>query len=453
MPTVPAAAPRPQGGLGGDGRHRQRVRYPMRIITGPYADADVAVYGKVAALAQRGRSTASVEKIASFLGLSKSATEKAFTRLARPYGDDEVAEVLVRRRTHEISGTGQTAERWVRRVDEKAEAWVWAPMLAADVLRPRLHRLYLALRYAQRTRHQATLAELGELLRHRTGARAGAPLHETTVARLLAELEAAGWISVDRRAGHRGRHLITTHDHPLHPATAATPTPRTEYGSGPDLEYGSPAYKEDLELTDLENARAGGPSRRRRDTGSRAVDNPGRDATSPVYTGPELQLSPRVWAVLEPVRHLLPGISPYLLRRAAQEIGSQLDTYADIERLCARVRARHNTAEGGEIRDPGAWLLGAALPRHGCGLHECEGGVLWTTGRRCGVCEHLRADRRQTDRRRTGHPPHPPRPRPAAQRPATHRHLTEETRCLVLTASTAAPSAATGSAGPPPPGG
>lgn len=130
---------------------------------------------------------------------------------------------------------------------------------------------------------------------------------------------------------------------------------------------------------------------------------------SPPYTGPELQLSPRVWAVLEPVRYLLPAISPYLLRRAAREIGRQLDTYADIERLCARVRARHNTVTGGEIRDPGAWLLGAALPRHGCGLHECEGGVLWTTGRRCLVCDELR----------TGHPPHPPAPPPANALPPT----------------------------------
>lgn len=417
--ALPDAATRPHGAAVGDGRRRQRVRYPMRIVTGAYADADTAVYGKVAALAQRGRGTASVEKIAGFLGLSKSATEKALGRLTRPYGDDEVAEVLVRRRTHEISGTGQTAERWVRRVDEKAEAWVWAPMLAGDVLRPRLHRLYLALRYAQRTGHRPTLAELGELLRHRSGVRTGQALHESTVARLLAELEEAGWIALERRAGYRGRHLITTNDHPLHPATAQPVTPRTEYGSGPDLEYGSPAYKEDLELTDPENARAGGPSRRRRDTGSRAVDNPARDAASPPYTGPELQLSPRVWAVLEPVRHLLPAISPYLLRRAAREIARQLDTYATVERLYARLVARSNGVLAEEVRDPGAWLLGAALPRHGCGLHECEGGVLWTTGRRCGVCEHLRADRRQSDRRRTGHPPHPPGLAPPPALPPT----------------------------------
>ncbi|MGW6309165.1 hypothetical protein ACWFRQ_17800 [Streptomyces niveus] len=398
--TVSAAATRPEGGLGVGGRKRQRVRYPMRIVNGEYTDAAVTVYGKVAALAQRGRGTASVEKIAAFVCLSVSSVERALRALVAP-GADGVIEVLVRRRTHPISGTGQTAERWVRQIQEKTEAWVWAPMLAGDVLRPRLHRLYLALRYAERAGHRATLGELGELLRHRGGQRTGQPLHETTVARLLAELETAGWISVDRRGGYRGRHLVTTHDHPVRPAAAGPSTPCTDDGSGPDLDDGSPAYKEDLELTDPEKANARLPSRRRRDTSSRAVDNPARDAASPVYTGPELQLSPRVWQVLEPVRHLLPAISPYLLRRAAREIARQLDTYADIERLCARLTARHNTAAGGEIRDAGAWLLGAALPRHGCGLHECEGGVLWTTGRRCLVCEP------HTDRR-TGHPPHPP---------------------------------------------
>ncbi|MET4927627.1 hypothetical protein P3L51_35605, partial [Streptomyces sp. PSRA5] len=396
--AVSAAATRPQGEPVGD-RQRQRVRYPMRIVTGGYADVDTTVYGKVAALSQRGRGTASVEKIAAFLGLGASTVKKSLGRLHRPYGDDEVAEVLVRRRTHAISGTGQTAERWIRPVREKDEAWVWAPVLAADTLRPRLHRLYLALRYAERTRHQATLAELGQLLRHRSGDRAGQPLHETTVSRLVDALETAGWITVERRGGYRGRHRIVTHDHPLHPATAAASTPCTEGPSGPDLEGPSPAYKEDLELTDLEKGPAGGPARRRRNTGSRAVDNPGRDGASPVYTGPELQLSPRVWQVLGPVRHLLPGISPYLLREAAREIGAQLDAYADIERLYARLQARHNTASGGEVRDAGAWLLGAALPRHGCFRHDCEGGVLWSTGQRCESCAEARADRR-TGRRR-----------------------------------------------------
>lgn len=407
MPYATAAATAPTGAAVGDGRQRQRVRYPLRIVTGPYADVDTNVYGKVAALSQRGRGTASVEKIASFLGLGVSSVKKALGRLSREAGDDLVAEVLVRRRTHPVSGTGQTAERWVRPVDERGEAWVWAPVLAADTLRPRLHRLYLALRYAERTRHQATLAELGQLLHHRGGERAGQPLHETTVSRLVDELAAAGWISVDRRGGYRGRHLIVTHDHPLRPATAPAPTPCTEGPSGPDLEGPSPAYKEDLELTDPEKAHERLPSRRRRDTGSRAVDNPGRDTASPPYTGPGLQLPPRVWAVLAPVRHLLPGASPYLLRRAAREIAAQLDTYATVERLYARLTARSAGVMTEEIRDPGAWLLAAVRPRRECSLADCEDGVMWLTGKRCGVCDELRADRR------TGHPPHPGPERPA----------------------------------------
>ncbi|MFD3483807.1 hypothetical protein [Streptomyces sp. NPDC058665] len=402
MPYAADAATAPTGEAVGDRRQRQRVRYPMRIVTGEaYADVDTNVYGKVAALSQRGRGTASVEKIAAFLGLGTSTVKKALGRLARPAGDDEVAEVLVRRRTHPISGTGQTAQRWVRPVDDRTEPWVWAPMLAGDVLRPRLHRLYLALRYAERTRHQATLAELGQLLRHRTGARAGQPLHETTVSRLVDELAAAGWITVDRRGGYRGRHLIVTHDHPVHPSTAPELTPCTEGPSGPDLEGTSPAYKEHQELTDPENTSARLPSRRRRDTSSRAVDNPGRDTASPAYTGPGLQLSPRVWAVLAPVRHLLPAISPYLLRRAVREIAQQLDTYATVERLCARLMARSAGVMTDEIRTPGAWLLAAVRPRRECGLVDCEDGVHWLTRKRCETCDELRADRR------TGHPPHP----------------------------------------------
>lgn len=410
MTSLPAAAPRQDTGpvVGdGDRRYGQRVRYPMRIVTGEYEDVDTSVYGKVAALAQRGRSTASVRLIAEYAGISKSAAERALGRLTKPGGRDQVTEILVRRRTHAITGTGQTAERWCRPVNALREAWVWAPVLAADTLRPRLHRLYLALRYAEKTRRIPTLAELGELLRHRSGPRARQPLHEGTVSRLLRALEAAGWISVGRRAGYRGRHSITTHDHPIHEPL----TPCTDDGSGPDLGDGSLATKEDQGLDDCEKGPAGGPFRRRRETGSRAVDNPGDTPSQGKvrpYSGPELQLSPRVSLVLGPVRHLLPGIRPYLLRRAAREIGRQLDTYATPERLYARLQARSNAVLCADIRDPGAWLLGAALPCHGCGLDDCESGRLWSTGRACEVC----ADRR------TGHPPHPAPP-PDSSAPPT----------------------------------
>lgn len=42
-----------------------------------------------------------------------------------------------------------------------------------------------------------------------------------------------------------------------------------------------------------------------------------------------------------------------------------------------------------EIRAPGRWLLGVALPRWGCGYQDCEAGVLWSTGNDCEVCAEI----------------------------------------------------------------
>lgn len=103
------------------------------------------------------------------------------------------------------------------------------------------------------------------------------------------------------------------------------------------------------------------------------------------YTGPVLQLSPRIWRVLAPVHHELPGIRPFVLRRIAREIGRQLDNPGGSEqRLTDRITRRYATTT--EIRDVGRWLLGAALLRHGCGQPDCETGVLWPTGADCETC-------------------------------------------------------------------
>lgn len=390
-PAVPSVPPTAPAGPEAGARRGQWVAFPHAVVfdNEAYEPIDTNVYGKVDALSQRGMCVASVAKICGFLGISKGAGERSLRRLNRPRADG-VTEAFTKRRTHQVSGNGQTAERWTRKL-KRGEPFVWGPVLAADTLSGPCHRLSLALRHAQRVGHQPTLAELALLL----------GVTERTVCRYLDQLAAAGWITVDRRAGYRGRHQITVHDHPVRPVDEPAATPDTGDGSGGDLGDGSLASKEDQELNDSVKAHERLPSRRRRDTGSRAVDNPARDTASPPYTGPGLQLSPRVWAVLAPVRYLLPAISPYLLRRAARDIGQQLDTYADPERLYARVQARHNTVAGGEIRDPGAWLLGAALPRHGCAHDDCEGGTRWSNGRRCEMCDEQRADRR------TGHPPHP----------------------------------------------
>jgi hypothetical protein len=380
------------------------VKSPLRVVydAEAYAPGDTNFYVKVKALSSHRVATASMEKIAGYLGWSKSSGERAARRLGQPAPTDGVQELFTKRKTHKITGTGQTAERWCRDLD-KGEPFVWSPVLAADTLRGLLHRLYLGLRYATVVKkHQPTLAELASLLRHHSGPRAGQSLAEATVSRLLDELEALGWITIGRRAGYRGRHAFTVHDHPIHAADEPQTTPDPGDGSGPDLDDGSPAYKEDLGLNDRGTTQLGGSIRRRRDTGSKAVDTAGSAIAPPAYAGPPLTLAPRIWHALEPVAHLLPGISPYLMRRIARETGRQLDTYATPERLRARLTARTASVMTADIQDPGRWLLGAALPRFGCGLTECETGVLWTTGHRCHVCADIAADRR------TGHPPHPP---------------------------------------------
>jgi len=119
---------------------------------------------------------------------------------------------------------------------------------------------------------------------------------------------------------------------------------------------------------------------------------PGR----PEYTGPALQLSPRIWRVLAPVHHELSALSPYVLRRVAREIGSQLDAYGGSEeRLADRLTRRYASSK--TIRDFGRWLLGAALVRRGCGDARCESGVIWDSGADCETC----ALNRQVERART----------------------------------------------------
>ncbi|MER7874854.1 hypothetical protein ABTY63_15025 [Streptomyces solisilvae] len=380
-----------------------------------YSDAAVAVYVKVAALAARPEGcTAKVSVLAEFLSMSKSAVERGLRELAQPHPDDQVAEVRTVRRTLP-GGTGTSALRTVRLVETRTERWVWIPVAAADSLTPRQLRAYAAIAYAVATRHPLALAELGGVLRHHTGRAAGQPVSERQVRRILAELGELGWITVDERAGYRGRHAYTVHSAPVQPALTAD----TDDGSGADDHDGSLAIEDDLGIGSPDHAAAGGPIRRRRDTpvARGAVENPAAaDATvlppalrtGPAlrpYDGPPLQLSPRVWRVLEPVRHLLPDLSPYLVRRIAREIGHQLDHGTEPIRLHARLQ--HRYASTLPIQNVGRWLLGAGLPRRGCALPACESGVIWHTGERCQVCAHNAAQRR------SGAPPGPPPP-PAA---------------------------------------
>mgnify|MGYP002345222339 CR=1 FL=1 len=80
-----------------------------------------------------------------------------------------------------------------------------------------------------------------------------------------------------------------------------------------------------------------------------------------------------------------------VLRRIEREIATQLDRGMSADRLHHRLTARFAGFSPSEIRDPGRWLLGVALPRWGCGHVDCESGVMWSTGRSCDVCDEVKA--------------------------------------------------------------
>lgn len=407
----------------------QTVRVPLRLVVGAqYCDAALSVYVKTAALSQRAEGcTAKVAVIAEYLGMSKSAVERGLGQLRRPDIIDGLVEVPTVRRTLR-GGRGQSAHRVTRQLTDD-ELWVRIPVRAAEALTPRLLRLYALLAYATARRIPVTAAELGEQLHHHSGKRAGEHLSERHARRLVDELAETGWLTVHRREGEQGRHAYETHRHPLHsvPAVAVTPvadeqlplwegeSPVIEDGSGSDLGDGSLASKEDLQTDRLSLTELGGGIRRRRSDRkwvAAPVDNRVPDTFGPgnrvlrtdddtssssgiaarPYTGPALQLSPRIWRVLEPVRHELPQLRTFVLRQIARAIGAQLDTGADEERLTDRITRRY--ARTTTVRDMGRWLLGAALPRHGCGLGSCESGTVWDTGEPCETCMTNTAVRR-----------------------------------------------------------
>ncbi|MEV6437267.1 hypothetical protein [Streptomyces anulatus] len=410
------ARPRTGGGL--------RVRVPLRIVVGAqYRDAALSVYIKVAALAMRPEGcTAKVSVLAEYLGLSKSVAERGLKDLANPDEADGLVEVVTTRRTLR-GGRGQSAHRVVRTATE-GEHFVWVPVRAADALTPRLLRLYALIAYAEARNTLLSIGDLGGMLYHHTGKSAGQHLGARQAARLLEELGSTGWITVHARQGLQGRHAYETHRHPIH-STALAPAaaPDIHEGSGADDHAGSLTSREDPR-TDrpVTSAGVGGSIRRRRDAGSSAQGHGEKRSNSSgggTYRGPELQLSPRVWQVLEPVRHELPGISPYVLRRIGQEIGRQLSAGVGAERLTARLTARWVSTEDPR-RDVGRWLLGAGLVRRGCRLPSCESGTTWATGERCHLCTNIAHNAALLAAEAAAEQPPAPQPEPPAPaRPPT----------------------------------
>jgi hypothetical protein len=305
------------------------------------------------------------------------------------------------------------------------------PVRAAEALTPRLLRLYALLAYATARRIPVTAAELGEMLHHHTGQRAGEHLGERQARRLVDDLEATGWLTVRRREGEQGRHAYETHRHPLHSVPAAPEaaaledqdeqlplweagSPVVYDGSGSGDHDGSLASKEDHPTDRREKTQPDGVSRRRRgdrkwvtspvenldgtvpDTfrpdAARAArgNRPTPSSQAAPYAGSELAWTKRIHESLTPVRHLLDGASRFMLRRVACEIGRQLDdaprNLMTPQRMAARIAARYRDARS--IRDVGAWLLAVAVVPRGCGQPLCEDGTVWPTGATCETCAH-----------------------------------------------------------------
>ncbi|MFJ8863646.1 hypothetical protein ACIRD8_35165 [Streptomyces sp. NPDC102451] len=370
--------------------------------------------------------TAKVATLAEYLGLSKSETERGLRDLATPDDVDGLTEVLTTRRTLP-GGRGQSAHRTVRQA-APAEHFVWIPVRAADALSPRLLRLYALIAYAAVRNQPLAVGDLGAMLYHHTGQKAGQHLGERQAARLLEELGATGWVTVHRREGLQGRHAYEAYRHPLQAVQLEDIAPDIHDGSGPDDHDGSLTSREDPR-TDrpVKKTRGGGGIRRRRPAGSkpgRPVDNSapatfraaGHDEKRSNTSGPGIaeadgHLTRRSWQVLEPVHHLLPGLSAWVLRRIDAEIGRQLAHGTGMERLTARLTARYASTEA--PRDPGRWILGPGLVRRGCHHPGCESGTLWHTGQPCQVCLEDQAPAEEP----AAQQPSPPREQPPV-RPA-----------------------------------
>ncbi|MGA4896711.1 hypothetical protein ACPCAJ_01930 [Streptomyces griseoincarnatus] len=421
------------------------VKVPLRLVVGAqYPDAALSVYVKIAALAQGRMCEARVATLAAYLGMSKSAVERALRILTQPDPVDGIVEVPSRRRAYP-DGRGRSAERSVRPLTD-SELWVRIPVRAAETLTPRLLRLYALLAYAFARRIPVTAAELGEMLHHHTGQRAGEPLGERQARRLVDELETTGWLAVHRREGERGRHAYEPHRHPLH----SVPTPAEDAptdrdvpedqqpeqlalfgpgapvihdGSGPDLGDGSLVSKEDLGTDRRDETNAVGVARRRRgdrkwvatpvenlpDTfgpGTSRAPRGTRSSATPrqnlnhhnpgSYSGPELRWTERIHTALAPVRHELDDVRRFVLRRIAREIATQLDNGISPDRMAHRIHTRYTAQARADIRDIGSWLLAVGIRHKGCGVPSCEDGRVWPTGEACEICAHRRQVQRAT---------------------------------------------------------
>ncbi|MDX3538077.1 hypothetical protein PV721_27740 [Streptomyces sp. MB09-01] len=429
----------------------------MRLVSSSfYSDVALSVYVKVAALAARpeGCEARSV-RIASYLGLSMASVERGMKELTRP-GPDGVVELRSVRRTLP-GGKGQSALRTVRQMT-RTEKFVWLPVAASEDLTPRQLRAYAVIVFAEKMGIALTEGELAGYLRHRSGKKAGQPITAAAAGEVVDGVEAARWVTVQRRAGAQGRHRYIAHDiapeavvsggepvadsalkevqeradQPVEGVPDGTACLLVGEGSGVRVGEGSLTNKE-LPKTDspdderalispavgevqvvegaerVENqADAAARSEGEGDVALRAgeISQPsskpngekrsskGRGSSRSAYTGPQLAMSPEIYSVLEPVHVLLERVTnDFVVRKIAREVGRQLREGTVADRLHHRLTARLAKVMISDIRDPGRWLLGVALPRWGCGHQDCEAGIIWRTGAACELCAETVQDR------------------------------------------------------------
>ncbi|WP_327740616.1 hypothetical protein OG749_47155 (plasmid) [Streptomyces nojiriensis] len=453
------------------------MKVPLRLVASPhYADVAVTVYVKIAALASRPEGcTAATVTIAEYVDLSKASVERGMTQLTRP-GLDGIVELSSTRRSLP-GGCGTSAVRRTRPLSA-TERFVWIPVAASEDLTPRQLRAYALIAYAQAQRIPLTESEIAGALHHHSGRRAGQPLTTAAAGEIVDELEATRWITVERRAGVRGRHHFVAHDIP--PATqdpacghmsttgvAPSSTTGPGEGSGSSADAGSLANKEEPKTDRPDDERAPSSPAVGEVPVGEGVENPGAqlphdegegrlalradDHQAPstkrngAYGGPGLTIGDRVYAVLEPVHRLFRQTSVYMQRRIAREVGRQLRSGIDDTRLRQRLSTRACRTFTDEIRDPGRWILGVGLPHWGCGIFDCEAGVLWSSGRRCSVCEEIVRDQQRATAQSEAPIPtivvHPTPTGTAIPRsvPAVPRSRCPECGCAVLLLNRAEP--------------
>ncbi|MGW2393949.1 hypothetical protein ACWCYK_31325 [Streptomyces lydicamycinicus] len=437
---------------------RQRVRVPMRLVSSSAPDVALSVYVKVKALGARPEGCqARAETIASYLGLSKPSVERGLKALSHP-ASDGVVELRSERRTMR-GGRGTSAVRSVRPM-KRAEAFVWLPVAAAEDLTPRQLRAYAVIAYAEQMRIALTEAELAGHLLHHSGKKAGQPITAAAAGEVVDGLEAARWVTVQRRAGAQGRHRFVAHDiaptaaeevdeqpvtdasqtaqerpqEPVDDAAQGSGSPLVGEGSGSLVGEGSLANRESPRTDSPDDERAfffsavgevpvvEGAGRLEKSAGEVPRTTASGDLALRAegqHPSPQPDTSPLGWALARQVpqvagilARIVPSVSGYQRDRLERLVRGLLADGQDDAMIASRLRERLQPLATGAVERPYAfrrdglsWALSIGLPytRGGmttlpCARRGCRGLVRAkvTDTVRCDACE-LEALQRQEE--------------------------------------------------------